>query len=43
MTMVTYTAAWVPDDDPERSWGEAADVAVAWLLEQARVLGGRCW
>lgn len=39
--MVTYTAAWVPDDDPERSWDEAAELAAAWLLEQARVTGGQ--
>ncbi|MFJ8107808.1 hypothetical protein [Streptomyces sp. NPDC096132] len=41
MTIVTYTAAWVPDDDPERSWDEAAEPAAAWLLEQAHVLGGQ--
>lgn len=39
--MATYTAAWVPDDDPERSWDEAAERAVSWLLEQAHALGGR--
>lgn len=41
MTIVTYTAAWVPDDNPERSWDEAAEPAAAWLLEQARVLRGQ--
>lgn len=41
MTMVTYVAAWVPDDDPERSWDEAAEWAVAWLLEQAHALRSR--
>jgi hypothetical protein len=39
MTMVTYTAVWVPDDDPERDWDEAAESAAAWLLEQAHALG----
>ncbi|MFD5858715.1 hypothetical protein [Streptomyces chartreusis] len=34
----TYTAAWVPDDNPERGWDEAAELAVAWLLEQSRNL-----
>lgn len=30
-----YSASWVPDDDPERSWDEAADLAVDWLLQEA--------
>lgn len=34
----TYTAAWVPDDNPERGWDEAAELAVAWLLEQSQTL-----
>ncbi len=38
MTTAEYTAAWVPDDDPNRSWDEAADLAVEWVLEQARSL-----
>ncbi|MGW5768782.1 hypothetical protein ACWEVY_06500 [Streptomyces longwoodensis] len=38
MTIATYTAAWVPDNDAERSWDEAAEMAAAWLLEQARAL-----
>jgi hypothetical protein len=29
------TAAWVPDDDPERDWEEAAEIAVEWMLAEA--------
>ncbi|MFF0249904.1 hypothetical protein [Streptosporangium sandarakinum] len=35
MAEIQYTAAWVPDDDPHRDWEEAAQLAVAWVLEQA--------
>jgi hypothetical protein len=35
----TYPAAWVPDDDPERPWDEAADLAVQWALARADELG----
>ncbi len=24
-------AAWVPDDDPERPWDEAAELAADWI------------
>lgn len=34
-----YVAAWVPDDDPQRSWDDAADLAVEWLLREADRLG----
>ncbi|MFJ4793336.1 hypothetical protein [Kitasatospora purpeofusca] len=27
-------AAWVPDDDPERDWELAADLAVAWVRRE---------
>ncbi|MFD8789461.1 hypothetical protein [Streptomyces vinaceus] len=27
-------AAWVPDDDPERDWQVAADLAVAWVRQE---------
>lgn len=39
MTEHQYHAAWVPDDDPDRSWDEAADLAVEWLLQEAARLG----
>ncbi|HWC35471.1 MAG TPA: hypothetical protein VG650_11680 [Mycobacteriales bacterium] len=32
---VPYDAAWVPDDDPERPWDDAAVVCVEWTLDQA--------
>ena len=32
-------AAWVPDDDPERPWDEAADLAADWIWERTRVEG----
>lgn len=28
-------AAWVPDDDPERPWDEAADLAAGWIWKRA--------
>ncbi|MDE3721373.1 hypothetical protein PWG71_08230 [Nocardiopsis sp. N85] len=28
-------AAWVPDDDPERPWDEAADLAADWIWERS--------
>jgi hypothetical protein len=37
--MKVESAAWVPDDDPERPWDEAADLAVGWLLQEARRRG----
>lgn len=32
-------AAWVPDDDPERPWCEAADLAAGWIWERSRIEG----
>ncbi|MEB8342575.1 hypothetical protein [Streptomyces endophyticus] len=32
-------AAWVPDDDPERDWEIAADLAVAWVRQQCTEQG----
>lgn len=32
-------AAWVPDDDPERPWDEAADLAADWIRERSEVEG----
>lgn len=34
-----YRAAWVPDDDPERPWDEASELAVAWTDGEADRLG----
>lgn len=36
---VTYSAAWVPDDDPHRPWDEASAVAVDWVDAESRRLG----
>jgi hypothetical protein len=32
-------AAWVPDDDPERPWDEAADIAADWICERSELEG----
>ena len=32
-------AAWVPDDDPERGWEIAADLAVAWVRRECAEQG----
>ena len=32
-------AAWVPDDDPERPWDEAADLAADWIWERSDAEG----
>ena len=32
-------AAWVPDDDPERPWDEAANLAAEWIWERSQVEG----
>lgn len=32
-------AAWVPDDDPERPWDEAADLAAEWIWARAEEEG----
>lgn len=34
-----YRAAWVPDDDPQRPWEDAAALAVEWTRVRARELG----
>jgi hypothetical protein len=39
MTDVGYTAAWVPDDDPHRDWGDAAGPVVDWVLQEAKRQG----
>lgn len=31
--------AWVPDDDPERPWDEAADLAADWIWERSEAEG----
>ncbi|WP_327321132.1 hypothetical protein OG735_00385 [Streptomyces sp. NBC_01210] len=35
----TLRAAWVPDDDPERDWEIAADLAVAWVRQECAEQG----
>ncbi|NIL60088.1 hypothetical protein HCB18_27985 [Salinispora arenicola] len=32
-------AAWVPDDDPERPWEDAADLAADWIWGRSEVEG----
>jgi len=32
-------AAWVPDDDPERPWEDAADLAADWIWGRSKVEG----
>ncbi len=32
-------AAWVPDDNPERPWDEAADLAADWIWERSKAEG----
>jgi hypothetical protein len=32
-------AAWVPDDDPKRSWEEAISLAAQWIWERSRAEG----
>lgn len=32
-------AAWVPDDDPERPWEDAADLAADWIWERSKIEG----
>ncbi|MFE9046206.1 hypothetical protein ACFYOG_35630 [Streptomyces sp. NPDC007818] len=41
MTDTTYTAAWVPDDDPARSPDVAAELAALWVQQQAEALHAR--
>lgn len=30
-------AAWVPDDDPDRPWEDAADLAAGWIRERSEI------
>lgn len=32
-------ASWVPDDDPERPWEDAADLAADWIWERSEIEG----
>lgn len=32
-------AAWVPEDDPQRPWDEAADIAAKWIWERSAAEG----
>lgn len=34
-TTYLQAAAWVPDDNPERPWDEAADLAAEWIWERS--------
>ncbi len=36
----TVAAAWVPDDDPDRPWKDAADAAIEWVGNQSALHGG---
>lgn len=38
-TMHVRAVAWVPDDDPERPWDEAAELAADWIWERSRIEG----
>ncbi len=38
-TTYLQAAAWVPDDDPERPWEVAADLAADWTWERSQVEG----
>lgn len=38
-TTYLQAAAWVPDDDPERPWSEAADLAAEWVWERSAAEG----
>ncbi|MFF4344318.1 hypothetical protein ACFY00_30880 [Kitasatospora sp. NPDC001540] len=39
MAISTVRAAWVPDDDPERDWELAADLAVSWIRRECAEQG----
>jgi hypothetical protein len=39
MMNVGSTAAWVPDDDPERPWNDAADLAAEWIVAESKRRG----
>lgn len=38
-TFHLQAAAWVPDDDPERPWDEAAGLAADWIWERSEAEG----
>lgn len=38
-TTQLQAAAWVPDDEPERPWDEAADLAAGWIWERSAAEG----
>jgi len=38
-TTFLQAAAWVPDDDPQRPWEEAADLAAEWIWERSKEEG----
>jgi hypothetical protein len=38
-TTFLQAAAWVPDDDPERPWEEAADLAAEWIWARSEIEG----
>ena len=38
-TTFLQAAAWVPDDDPQRPWDEAADLAATWIWERSEIEG----
>lgn len=38
-TTYLQAAAWVPDNDPERPWDEAADLAAGWIWERSDIEG----
>lgn len=38
-TTFLQAAAWVPDDDPERPWDDAATLAADWIWERSTVEG----
>ncbi|WP_322769054.1 hypothetical protein [Frankia sp. Cr1] len=38
MPEIDYGASWVPDDDQERDWDDAAELAAAWVQREAERL-----
>lgn len=39
LTTYPRAAAWVPDDDPERPWDQAAELAARWIWERSAAEG----
>ncbi|MHA7134461.1 hypothetical protein [Oerskovia turbata] len=39
LTTHPRAAAWVPDDDPERPWDQAAELAARWIWERSAAEG----